>query len=105
MERSSTDQFDQFISAIDRLTSAIETLASSRDELGVGQHSRYTHQENEELPDSATEQEMADTLGIPSRTLGKYRRQGRFPNCWVRNGGRIVWKVAETQESWDRGIA
>jgi len=105
MERSIPDKIDRFITAIDRLASAIESFTSAQKGLGGTANTRYTHKENEESSDSATEQEMAEKLGIPQRTLGNYRRQGRIPNCWVRNGGRIVWKVAESQAAWDRGIA
>ena len=31
------------------------------------------------------EKSMAGLLNIPPRTLGRYRRHGRLPNCWIRN--------------------
>lgn len=89
-------------------TEAIERLVHALSEnqkpgLGGPADTRYTSPPSG--PSLMDETAMAMVLGISNRTLAKYRRQGRFPNCWIRNAGRIMWKVSETQESWTRGIA
>ena len=48
---------------------------------------------------------MAQMLNIPQRTLANLRRQGRLPKCWLKNGRRVLWRVAETLETWKKGIA
>ena len=92
---------------MDRLTRAVNRLAAAIEEqnrrLGSEATTRYTRPPNG--PELVDERTMAGMLGISNRTLGKYRRQGRLPNCWVRNAGRIVWKVTVTRESWRRGIS
>ncbi len=93
-------QTDNLTAAINRLAAAVENLP---ERLGVPPESRYTQpSENAEL---VVEKKMAQTLDIPARTLGNYRRQGKFPGCWIRNGRRILWYATETQEVWKRGIA
>jgi len=93
--------------AIDELTVAINRLAAAAERIGARlgdpPPTRYTSPPNE--PDLVDERTMAGLLNISNRTLGKYRRDSRFPNCWIRNSRRISWKVSETQEAWDRGIA
>jgi len=87
--------------AIDRLVHAIS--AYQKPGLGGPAETLYTRTHND--PDLVDEKKMAGLLNIPHRTLAKYRREGRFPNCWTRNARRIMWKVGETQKAWDRGIA
>ena len=86
--------------AVDRLAGAIE---KQNRPLGDGDRTRYTRASNDS--DLLDERTMAEILHISYRTLGNHRRQGRLPNCWIRNGGRIMWKVAETRKTWERGIA
>ena len=86
--------------ALDRLVEGIE---HPNKRLGEGDGTRYTRPpESSGLLDEKT---MAAALNISKRTLGRHRRDGRLPGCWLRNGGRILWRVAETHEAWERGIA
>ena len=113
--RHKPEQLDRLIVAVERQaeaieghTEAIERLvhAISEDQkpgLGGPAESLYTRPPNGPTP--VDERTMAEILSISNRTLAKYRREGRFPNCWIRNSRRIMWKVTETQEAWDRGIA
>jgi len=48
---------------------------------------------------------MAAQLGIPAKTLADYRREGRLPKCWIRNGKRVLWRVKETVTAWGNGIS
>ncbi len=56
-------------------------------------------------PQLASERDMAGLLNIKPRTLANYRRTGRLPGCWVRNGRRILWRVDATVAAWKKGIA
>jgi len=109
------DDFERLAEALNRLTAAIEQQAAG---LGVATEPRYTSRPNdrktaspvneaqmEPLSDLATESTMAQMLGIAARTLGKYRRAGKFAGCWVQNGRRVRWNVSRTLETWKRGIA
>ena len=95
---------------IERLAIAIEKLAAAIEsrhgdtELGGGKEPRYTRIASA-TPDLASERAMAELLRISERTLAEHRRRGRLPNCWVRNGRRISYRVAVTLAAWDRGIA
>jgi len=51
------------------------------------------------------EMTMAAQLGIPAKTLADYRREGRLPKCWIRNGKRVLWRVKETVTAWENGIS
>jgi hypothetical protein len=94
--------------AIDRLAVGVERLASVRGSsmagLAPAPPCGYTRVV-EPLSGVADEATMAETLAIPARTLGDYRRANKFPECWVRNGRRVQWNVARTVETWKRGIA
>ena len=94
------DALYRIAQGVGRLAAALENLWGG---LGDPVNTRYTS------PPQASglvdEKTMAATLGISNRILGKYRREGRLPGCWIRNGGRIHWRVAETLETWKRGIA
>jgi len=52
-----------------------------------------------------SESEMAALMHIKPRTLGTYRRKGKLPGCWVRNGRKASWYVEQTLAAWARGIA
>ena len=98
---SVTDSLNRIADGIDRLITVIEKRSNAG--LGGAAEPRYTRPPGDSgLTD---ERSMAGILGISSRTLARYRRDGRLPGCWVRNGGRIWWRVAETREAWARGIA
>ena len=91
------------------LTTAVHRLAdllerSVPEGLGDEQEPLYNAAPSlsDEMVDEAT---MAEQLDIPERTLGKYRRQGKFPGCWLKNGRRIRWRIYQTTEAWKRGIA
>ena len=93
---------------IERLTAAIERLASAIQNLvpgGLGERGKPRYPVCAADDGLVSEAAMAEKLGIPPRTLARYRRQGRVPGCWIRNGKRIRWQVVETQEIWKRGIA
>ena len=95
------------VGAVNRLTDAVNRLAASLEQqsspLGEGDRTRYTRASNDS--DLSDEKTMARILNISYRTLGRHRRAGRLPGCWVRNGGRILWRASETQEAWNKGIA
>lgn len=87
----------------DTLDRLVEGIEQQNKRLGVSEGTRYTRPpEPSGLEDEKT---MAGLLHISDRTLGRHRRNGRLPGCSIRNGGRILWKVAETREAWERGIA
>jgi hypothetical protein len=92
------DVMDRLARAVERLAGAIERQSEG---LGPAAKPRYSRPPTE----LATEPEMAAILHISGRTLARHRRDGRLPGCWIRNGGRVVWRVAETQAAWERGIA
>jgi hypothetical protein len=94
-------QLEQLTSAIVRLAEAVERQVVS---LGSSPLSRYTKPPDDRYG-MVDERAMAQHLQISPRTLGEHRRRGRLPGCWIRNGGRIWWRVAETCEAWGRGIA
>lgn len=99
--QSVTVNLNRIADGIDRLITLLEN--PSKAGLGGAAEPRYTRPPGDSgLSD---ERSMAVILGISPRTLARYRRDGRLPACWVRNGGRIWWRVAETREAWARGIA
>jgi len=70
--------------------------------LSICGESRYRMRStDDEVVDEAT---MAQLLDIPTRTLARYRREGRTPGCWLKNRRRIHWHVAQTIDAWKRGI-
>ncbi len=94
----------ELVKAVSRLAAAMESQRDIREKgLGGAESTRYTRPPN--AADLVDEKTMAGILNISGRTLGRHRRAGRLPGCWIRNGGRILWRVAETQEAWERGIA
>jgi hypothetical protein len=98
---ANVEQTERLITAIERLAAAIEIIAPGG--LGDMRESRYpVCPPNDGL---ASEEAMAQMLDIPARTLAKHRRAGKFSGCWIRNGKRMLWRVAETLETWSRGIA
>lgn len=113
--RYQPEQLDRLIFAVERQAEAIEGHTEAIERLvhaisayrkpGLGGAVETLYTSPPGGPDVVDEKKMAMVLGISHRTLAKYRRQGRFPNCWIRNSRRIMWKVSETQESWTRGIA
>lgn len=107
----SAEQIEGLTQAINRLTAALkpferlaDALAAEKERIEVhnGTEPRYEPPGVDGLVDEAT---MAKKLDIPKRTLAQYRRDGRFPNCWVKNGRSVRWRVAETLEAWKRGIS
>lgn len=104
----STPWAERLIAAIERLASAVEirgaAFGPASNELEPADACRYTRPLGA-LPPLADEPAMAKVLGIPARTLGVYRRMGKLPGCWVRNGRRVGWDVARTVEAWKRGVA
>ncbi len=87
--------------SIDRLTTAVEARNNAR--LGDPADPRYTRS-----PDASgltDERTMAGILGISHRTLARYRRDGRLPGCWVRNGRPVFWHADETVAAWRKGVA
>ena len=97
------------VSGLSDLTAALHRLADVLQQGLLGAHGESfaklhpdrTVEEDTTLEDEAT---MAARLRIPVRTLGAYRRQGRFPGCWLRNGRRILWRVEPTLAAWGKGI-
>ena len=87
--------------AVNRLADIWETSCSEG--LGGGDKPRYKPGPLAKV-ETMNEASMAKELGIPKRTLGKYRRQGRFPGCWLKNGRRVCGRPTETLEAWRRGI-
>ena len=97
-------QIDRLTAAINRLAAAIEQGTSPRlDALGGSQGTRYTCV-GTELSPMMTEQHMAAVLGIKPRTLGDYRRRGKLPGCWVKNGKRVCYYRDETCAAWKKGL-
>jgi len=104
MDTVSPEQFDKLTAGVNRLAQAIEDASSLLSKLGLGEQPRYNSDGSEDS-NPVDEATMAKKLDIPKRTLGQYRRDGRFPNCWVKNGRSVRWRVAETLEVWKRGIS
>ena len=92
---------EQLVLALNRLAvsldRAVEGVAPAIDRRykGVSEANR----------DLVSEKEMAALLDIKPRTLAGYRRKGKFPGCWVKNGKRVQWRVDDTLAAWSRGIA
>ncbi len=112
MTKIPEDQLGRLIDAVNRLTEALEPLGRLTEAIERLERERIAAQTSQNvsrpLPgtdDLADEATMAKRLSIPKRTLAQYRRDGRLPNCWVKNGRRILWRVAETLDAWKRGIA
>ena len=94
------DGLIRLAASLDRLTTVLESRQG-----GLGESMKPLYTRPPEPPGLVDEKTMAAVLNISNRTLGQHRRDGRLPGCWVRNGGRISWRVAETREAWERGIA
>jgi len=95
---------------LDRLTDAIHRLCDLLEQVGVqglgGQgKARYTPGAASMAANLVDEMTMAAQLGIPAKTLADYRREGRLPKCWIRNGKRVLWRVKETVTAWENGIS
>jgi hypothetical protein len=88
--------------AITRLASAMEISLPVKPELAEVATPRY---QSDTVEDVIDEETMAGELGIPKRTLARYRREGRFPNCWIKNSRRVRWERQKTLATWKRGIA
>lgn len=87
------------VQALNRIATAVESQNSLGDPVGT----RYTRRPND-CPDLINEVAMAQLLDISPRTLAQHRRRGKFPNCWIRNGRRVLWKVEQALEAWKRGL-
>lgn len=87
--------------AICRLVDLLDATGCHR--LGGDQKPLYNTAPPQEA-EIVDEVEMAKLIGIPSKTLSNYRRKGKFPGCWHRNGKRILWRVEPTVAAWGRGI-
>ena len=92
------------IDAIDRLAVAVVRLGDEMKRLGRSEESRYTSRTDCDSG-HVDEKTMAQELGLPKRTLARYRREGRFPNCWIKNAHRIFWNPEKALAAWKRGIA
>ncbi len=114
--RYEPEQLDRLIASVERHVAATERQAQAIEQLvrvisadlkksGLGGATETLYTRPPESSDLVDEKTMAAALNISPRTLGRHRRAGRLPGCWIRNGGRILWKVAETREAWERGIA
>ena len=102
MTSPSAEQFERLISEVRHLAETIEGFKKTL--LTVFNPGKMVYN-NTEPDDLANETSMANKLSIPPRTLARYRREGKFPECWIKNGKRILWKVTETFDVWRRGIA
>jgi len=100
-DRPDASGLDRLAIAIHRLATVLESAAAAG--LGVEHKPRYKAgpQSDSGLVDEAV---MAARLGIKTRTLAKYRRQGKLPGCWIRNGRQIRWRTTETLQAWERGL-
>jgi len=107
MKSRSPDKVLILSESVAHLAESIERLAAALEKFGnpLGESVKPLYTRPLIGDGAVDERTMAGMLNISHRTLEKYRRQGRFPNCWIRNSRRILWRVVETQESWDRGIA
>lgn len=114
--RYEPEQLDRLIASIQRQAAATERHAQAIEQLvrvlsaeskksGLGDPAGTLYTRPPSGSELVDEKMMAAALDISDRTLGRHRRAGRLPGCWIRNGGRIFWRVAETQEAWERGIA
>lgn len=100
---SQPKKLSEVIDAIDRLVSATEKLGNAIAGLGGETDSRYTpHGMTEEV---VNEKQMSEILGITRRSLADYRRKGKLPNCWVKNGRKIRWHLNRTIDAWRKGIS
>ena len=89
--------------AVVRQTTVLESLVPPILELAHSPDPSYQgHMTDDRLLD---EDDMAKVLEIPKRTLAEYRRDGRFPGCWVRNQRRIWWYPDQARAAWAKGIA
>ena len=94
------------VKSIQKLTETVDRLVNlleRRLEVPVLPDSRYPVRSTDD-DEVVDELAMAKLLDIPTRTLARYRREGRTPGCWLKNGRRIRWHVAPTLEAWQRGI-
>ncbi len=96
-------QIERLINAIQRLASAVEKLGAGHDQLGEALPRRYTRVQDEF--DLVSENDMAAQLDLNPRTLAEYRRKGKLPGCWIRNGKRILYYIEETRAAWKRGLS
>jgi len=110
-ENTFTDRFDDSAPTYVMLARQIERLADAIDDLRTAMkqgavpvrgNTRYTCA-NSTHQLLIGEKEMADRLNIPHRTLATYRRQGKFPGCWIKNGNRVFWRVEDTLAAWSGG--
>ena len=103
-----TQQIAALAEAVKDLADAINRRSAAQEnrppDLGVDPPSRYIGRPDPEVG-LVDEPAMAQQLGISIRTLARYRRDGRLPGCWLRNGKHIRWRVPETLAAWQRGMA
>ena len=97
------------VSGLSDLTAALHRLADVLQQGVLGAHGEsFAKLHPDSLPEAdmtlVDESSMAEQLDIPARTLAHYRRRGRFPGCWLRNGRRILWRVEPTLAAWEKGI-
>lgn len=96
------DGLGTLVSALNRLADVLEGQFAG----GLGGEQKPLYKAAPRSDGNLVEEPaMANQLGIPVRTLSKYRRQGRLPGCWIRNGKRILWRARETVALWERGIS
>lgn len=89
--------------AVNRLADVMERLPATNEELAHSGDSRYVP--GSSMGTMLNEEAMAGLLEIRKRKLAEYRRQGKLPGCWVKNGRRVRWNVRRTLEAWQRGVA
>lgn len=101
---SQEERIDRLIETQQRIATALEEISSAlRKGLGGGQHPAYP--DGDGLSDLITESEMAVLLDRNPRTLAKYRRAGKFPGCWIRNGRSTLWRKQPTLMAWREGLS
>lgn len=89
------------VTAIEKATRVLEQIDLAK--LGGGHKPLYKAAPLQEAG-ILDEAQMASMLSIPKKTLGNYRRQGKLPGCWLRNGKHTLWRVEPTLTAWKQGL-
>ena len=92
------------VDAQQRIALALERIAAALTK-SLGERQIPGYPDDERPSGLIAEQEMAALLDRSPRTLAKYRRAGKLPGCWVRNGRTTLWKKEATLGAWQEGLS
>ena len=93
-------QFVQLVLALNRIAASLDRVAEA---VAPALDRRYKSNSDSNR-NLISESAMAALMHIKPRTLATYRRKGKLPECWVRNGRRALWHADQTLAAWTRGI-